>query len=340
MIRTAIVLTLASLTIAPPAQSRPQRTPPPIIDMHLHASAADSAGPPPLGLCTHPIDMPMRDAGQSWPEVFMARLKTPPCANPVWSLKTDDELMRETIAVMRRRNMYGVLSGTIERVGTWRTAEPSRFIPGFGLNVGRPSPSAAEMREHFKAGRVALLAEVTNQYSGVTSNDARFEPYLAAAEAHDIPVGIHVGTGPVGAPYLAYPDYRASMHSALTLEEPLLRHPKLRVYVMHAGWPMLDDMLAVLYAHPHVYVETGVIDWNLPLAEFHRYLQRLVQAGFGKRVMFGSDQMVWPGVIDRAIHAINSAPFLTAAQKRDILYNNAARFLRLTGEQIARHHGR
>jgi predicted TIM-barrel fold metal-dependent hydrolase len=45
--------------------------------------------------------------------------------------------------------------------------------------------------------------------------------------------------------------------------------------------------------------------------------------------MFGSDQMVWPEAIPRAIDAIQSAPFLTAAQKRDILHDNAARFLRL-----------
>jgi uncharacterized protein len=109
---------------------------------------------------------------------------------------------------------------------------------------------------------------------------------------------------------------------------------------MHAGWPMLDDLLALLRTHPQVYVEVGVIYWALPRAEFHRYLQRIVEAGFGRRVMFGSDQMVWPGVIERAIRSIEAAPFLSPEQKRDILYNNAARFLRLSDADIARHHGR
>ena len=45
--------------------------------------------------------------------------------------------------------------------------------------------------------------------------------------------------------------------------------------------------------------------------------------------MFGSDQMRWPDRIGVAIAAIEQAPFLTAEQKRDILFNNAARFLRL-----------
>jgi uncharacterized protein len=45
-------------------------------------------------------------------------------------------------------------------------------------------------------------------------------------------------------------------------------------------------------------------------------------------------------MIGKAIEAIEQAPFLTEEQKRDILYNNAARFLRLSKEEIARHHDR
>jgi uncharacterized protein len=56
-------------------------------------------------------------------------------------------------------------------------------------------------------------------------------------------------------------------------------------------------------------------------------------------VLFGSDQMVWPEALEVAIQSIETADFLTAEQKRDILYNNAARFLRLSETEIARHHG-
>ena len=44
-------------------------------------------------------------------------------------------------------------------------------------------------------------------------------------------------------------------------------------------------------------------------------------------------------MIERSIAIIEEAPFLSDEQKRDILYNNAARFLRLSEEEIARHHG-
>ena len=53
-----------------------------------------------------------------------------------------------------------------------------------------------------------------------------------------------------------------------------------------------------------------------------------------------SDQLIWPRAIEIAIDTIEKAPFLSPEDKRDIFYNNAARFLRLSDAEIARHHGR
>jgi predicted TIM-barrel fold metal-dependent hydrolase len=87
-----------------------------------------------------------------------------------------------------------------------------------------------------------------------------------------------------------------------------------------------------------VYVGVGVIIYTQPRSAFYGFLKRILEAGYGKRVMFGSDQMVWPETIERSIRIIEEARFLSDQQKRDILYNNAARFLRLSDEEIARHH--
>lgn len=119
-----------------------------------------------------------------------------------------------------------------------------------------------------------------------------------------------------------------------------MRHPSVRVYVMHAGYPLLDDMLALLYAHPQVYVEVGVVVFTRPREDFYGYLRAMVEAGFEDRIMFGSDQMVWPGAIEHAVRVIEAAPFLTDRQKRAILYDNAARFLRLSDEETNHHWGR
>ena len=63
-------------------------------------------------------------------------------------------------------------------------------------------------------------------------------------------------------------------------------------------------------------------------------MKRLIEAGLGKRLMFGSDQMRWPEMIGKAIEAIEEADFLTEEQKRDILYNNAVRFLQMDSKEL------
>lgn len=308
----------------------------PVLDMHLHAAVADAQGPPPVGICTPIGVFPTATPPKPYGATFLDFLKSPPCADPMWSPETDEALMLETIQVMEEHNVYGVLSGTTSRVISWSTAAPGRFIRGLGFTTGS-GISPDSLRALHAAGLVQVLAEVTNQYQGLAPDDPSMEPFWTLAEELDLPVGIHIGPGPPGAPYLGWPNYRAGLHSPLALEDVLVRHPNLRVYVMHAGFPMLDDILALLYVHPQVHVGVGVIVWGQPRAAFYRFLQGIIDAGFEDRVLFGSDQMVWPEAIARSIRVIEEAPFLTASQERKILYDNAARFLNLTQEQVARH---
>lgn len=317
------------------AQDRPQ----PIIDMHLHALVANDQGPPPLALCAGALGAG-HDPARPWSDGFMEQMKNPACSDPIWSPRTDEELLRNTVEILERRNVIGVTSGELDLLQRWKAAAPERILPAYRLNLRRDSVSPDSLRRALATGEFVALAEVTNQYVGIAPDDPAFDPYLAVAEELDIPVGIHIGTGPPGAPYLGAEGYRARLHSPLTLEEALLRHPRLRVWIMHAGWPMLDDLLGVLWTHPQVHVDVGVIIFALPRAEFYRYLRTIVDAGFGSRVMFGSDQMVWPETIEYGIRVIEEAPFLSDQQKRDILYDNAARFLRVSEADRARHHAR
>lgn len=318
------------------------QVPSPILDVHLHASPVSETGEAaPIAICAPFEKWQVWDPAQrSYDDFFSGvYLQGKACDDPVWSPQTDEEVMRQTIEVMERRNIYGVLSETPDRVEAWRAAAPGRFIPALRFNVGADEDITHDsLRQLIAAGQVEVFGEIWNWYDGIAPDDPRMEPYWALAEELDVPVAYHLNGGRPGEPYAGY-GARIRLVSALTMEEVLVRHPRLRVYLMHAGYPLLDDLLAVLYAHPQVYVDVGAIVLE-PRPAFHRYLQRIVEAGFGNRVMFGSDQSVWPGVIERAIAAIEEARFLSEEQKRDILYNNAARFLRLSEEEIARHHGR
>jgi predicted TIM-barrel fold metal-dependent hydrolase len=300
-----------------------------IIDMHLHALPADAQGPPPVYVCAPYDAMPMRDPRWDAPTYAGKTFSDKPaCAHPVISAKTDAELREQSLAELRRYDILAVTSGPPDFVAAWRKAEPKRILPAVYVDMADPPPVEA-LRALHAAGQMVVLGEIAAQYEGVAPNDPKLEPYWALAEELDIPAAIHIGPGPPGAAYLGLTKYRASLSDPLLLEDVLIRHPKLRLYVMHAGWPNIDRMMALLYAHPQVYVDVAVIDFTQPRAEFHRYLRRLVEAGYGDRIMFGSDQMVWPGAIGAAIEAITSADFLTPAQKKAILHDNAARFLRL-----------
>lgn len=309
----------------------------PVIDVHMHALPFTQQGPPPLAMCT-PMIMPAWDQQAPYGATFMRHLKEPACDDPVWSPMSDAENLERNLVLLEKHNVFGVLAGSREFVDSWVTAAPERFIPGLTYSGQSGSVTPDEVVALHKDGKLGVFAEITTQYFGIEPTAAVLEPYWAALEANNIPAGIHVGTGPPGVIYLGLDQYRGHMHSALTMEEVLVAHPQLRVFLMHAGFPLLDDLLSLMYAHPQVYVDTGVIVYTQTRASFYRYLKGIFDAGFGKRVMFGSDQMVWPETLERGIDVINDAPFLTEEQKRDVLFNNAARFLRLSDAEIARMH--
>ncbi len=295
---------LAAIATAAPAQENEQNRPP-IIDVHVHVYAEDDR--------------------------WTYKVPNPLTGQPM-TATTEQTHMQATLTEMKKYNVVkAVVSNDYQAVLRWKAASPDHIIASYGFN----DPSSLDLdflrREH-AGGRLMALGEIGSQYEGIAPNDPMMDPGFALAEELDIPVGIHMGLTKPGGAHDDYPNYRAALSNPLLLEEVLIRHPKLRIYVMHAGWPMSDQMVALMWAHPQVYVDTGVIDWALPRKEFHAYLRRLVEAGFGKRIMFGSDQMVWPETIGMAIEGIESAAFLTEEQKRDILHNNAARFFRLDEE--------
>ena len=335
-----LICAALSCMIAPQASAQKRL---PIIDMHLHARKADYAGADPPPMCTPFEVMPRWNPAQPIDEGLTFH-KDPPCKRPIPAASTDEQVMRDTLAVMNKRNIIGMVSGEPETMALWKAAAPDRIIVGSDLRISAGSQSHVairtpdELRALHARGLMQVLGEVMAQYEGITPSDPRLEPYWALAESLDIPVGIHLGPGGPGDPYMGSPGYRARNSSPLGLEDVLVRHPRLRVYVMHAGYPMIDDLRALLFTHPQVYVDIASIVYTEPRPAFYRWLQELLEAGYGDRIMFGSDQMIWPGVIEPSIQTIEQAPFLTAAQKRDILYNNAARFLRLSKEEIERHH--
>jgi uncharacterized protein len=310
---------------------------PPVIDMHIHAEPLSEFGGGELSACA-------ADEKTIFPAIDPKRtfklqdvLK---CKNPIKASASDEKLLAETLAMFKRYNIKrAVTAGPLDLVSKWAAASPDTIIKG--LSFADRDPSPAEFRRLYFEKKFSVFAEVGMQYRGLSPDDELYEPYFALAEELDIPVAIHMGEGPPGGIHtIGPPKYLVSLGKPLLLEKVLVRHPNLRVYVMHYGSPFVDEMIAMLFSHSNLYVDIACNDWLSPRKQFYEHLRKMVDAGFEKRIMFGSDQMAWPATIGKAVESVNKAPFLSRSQKRDIFYNNAARFLRLSKEEIAKDHGK
>lgn len=309
------------------AAQEAEREKPPIIDVHFHSMIDSMPGASAICpnqqqfLASDPVDGPEGTFGWS----------TEDCSPRLYPAKPG-EYLPAIVAEMERLNVTAVVFGDPDTVAAYQKAAPGRVIPGTSFARGPEVDKQAELQRLemlFTDGGFKVMGEIGLQYEGVSPSDMSVDDYFALAERLDIPVAIHMGTGGSGRANIAIPTFRASMGDPFLLEEMLARHPKLRVQVMHAGYPMIDNMLALLQANSHVHVDIAGLIWSYPIEEVNRYIERLVDAGFGDRVMYGTDQMMWPGLMAYSISIIQNADYLLPEQKRDILYNNAARFLRI-----------
>lgn len=330
---TSVAALLAVVVPARSSSAQPPAARLPIIDMHVHAGRLNRTAPVPVCPGNRPLTFPALD-----PKAPLSPAALLGCDRPIYSVTTGLGLRDGTIAELRRLNVRrAVLAGNPEVVAEWTAVAPGLFIPAAAPPV-RGSDALTRLRSLHREGRAAVFAELGTQYAGVRADDPSLEPFWALAEELDVPVGIHLGEGNPGQQAGATDRYRAGLTSPFQLEEVLIKHPRLRVWVMHAASPLTDEMIAMLFEYPSLYIDLAANVWNMPRAQFYDQLKRFVDAGFSTRILHGSDQTIWPQSIGLAIETIEQAPFLTPEQKRDILYNNAARFLRLTPKQIAEDH--
>lgn len=277
----------------------------PIIDIHMHA-----------------FDSIWSTTRECFPE---------PCEKVPNRVMSGDQILPETIRMMDKFKIVRALvsHADIGHIIQWGKADSRFMIAPMSID---PIPEYLDPIED-SIHLFSALGEVTSQYKGYAPNDPDMNRTYGLAIKYDLPVLIHI------AGFGGGPNYPILKGNPMELSEVLQKSPELRVCVAHGGFPFGDEMIALMYNYPAVYTDLSTINWILPREIFHRYLKKLMDAGLGKRILFGSDQMIWPETIEIAIEAIDSAEFLTEEQKRDIFYNNAAKFLRLTEDQIKKDHG-
>lgn len=306
--RTALCLFAALCGGVPAAQAACDPARPPAIDVHLHAYGVDPRYGVPTPTTGRPN--PARDAGSH---------------------------RRATLDAMTGAGIVrGVVSGGELAAAERMVAESGgRLRLGYQVNDVVTAADLATIRRLHAEGRLTEIGEVAPAYAGLRLDDPGLDPLWALAAELDVPVAVHTGSGPPDA-WETSPRHLATAGDPLLLEPALKRHPKLRILLMHMGYPMTDQTVALMSSYSRVSAEVGAIAWLVPRAAFHRYLQRLVDEGFGERLLFGSDQMAWPDGVGLSLDALDAAPFLTAQQRLDMRFNNAVRWHRWTDLSLCR----
>ena len=199
-------------------------------------------------------------------------------------------------------------------------------------------PDLRWLEGEIKSGRVRALHELGPNYYGISPANPRLAAYWRLAASYDIPVGVHTQRGP--APQGKYstrsepgccPDYDPEMGNPALLRPVLEKYPNLRVWIQHVGsgrgdhGPFWEETLALLRDYPTVYLDLSITNGAMPVEQYESALRRLIDAGFGDRIMFGSDNLPVAPILER----LRGFAWLSDAQRQAILSGNASRFFRL-----------
>ena len=151
-------------------------------------------------------------------------------------------------------------------------------------------------------------------------NDKLLYPLYAKCVELDIPVNIHCGAN-------FSTTTRADFGHPAALDEVLVHFPELRVCASPPGWPWVNDLLAVAWRHPNLWIGIVAMRPKL-LAVSNSGYEPLLQYGktvLKSRMLFGSGYPLMP--VERSLGEIHELP-LPDDIRQLWLSGNAREFLR------------
>lgn len=275
----------------------------PIIDMHLHDYREDSYYVAP-------------NHGVMSPPTYM-------------------EFKEQTMQALKDNNIVKAVVSTIG--GEFAPDTENILHPGYHA---REAPTdTVYFKKLIQDGKLKVFGEIGAVYAGKTLSDPEFAPYLKICEANGIPVAVHTGGGPGDVTYRCCPNFRLELGDPYKIEDVLAKYPKLQIYMMHAGEAFHEHAIRLMKQYKHLYTDLWVLLWiNVFTQDYaEAFLKSAKRYDLLDRVMFGSDQMVWPHAIKKSIDQLNSYEFLTLDEKTKIFYSNAVQFLGLSEDEIRKH---
>lgn len=266
-----------------------------------------------------PLPRPQGYGFDNYARVFRARERGPVEATP----KPDGGL-KQLVEDMDRANIQcGLLVGAENSAtGKIHAQYPGRF---FTFVTFDPTDGMRAVREFERLVKDegANGLRLSALYNGVAANDRRYYPLYAKAAELDVPVRIYTAMNYANdRPYdLGHPRY---------LDDVAVDFPELRIVAGLAGWPWVNEMVALLRRHPNLYVDTAAHHpryFAQPGSGWEQFMQ------FGNtllqdKVMVGLSRYLFGASFESLIDDYKNLPLKEKVVEK-WLYGNAATFHRL-----------
>lgn len=196
-------------------------------------------------------------------------------------------------------------------------AHPDRFFGLAGIDPTKGMTGVREL-EHAITGLGFIGAHFYPHWFELPPNHAKVYPFYAKCVELDVPIQMQVGQS------LIYsPDRRLrSVGRPITLDDIACDFPELKLIGIHVGIPWADEMIAMAWKHPNVFIGSDAHSPKYWPPSFVQYINTYGQ----DKVIFGTDFPILKFERTRAeIEDLNLRP----EPKRKFLRDNVKRIYKL-----------
>ena len=239
-------------------------------------------------------------------------------------LRSYDELRAERV-VIKARDLDTTFGFKIanDDVAAFCQAHAPRFVGFAGADPHKGMEAVRELERAVKElGLIGLNLQCFEHK--LQANDKKMYPLYAKCVELDIPVNIHCGLNFSSRTPMSFgrPE---------DLDEVLVDFPELRVCASPPGWPWCEELIAVAWRHPNLWIGLVAVRPKYLASPDSGYgaLLRYGSTVLRDRIIFGSAYPMMP--VARSVQEIAELP-IPEEVRRQWLFDNAARFLRLDRE--------
>jgi predicted TIM-barrel fold metal-dependent hydrolase len=210
---------------------------------------------------------------------------------------------------------YRALNNSVKRL---MDQYPDKII-GFCTVHPQESRDMAKEVEEWVKGKGMRGVNLQPWAYQLHAHDRKFYPVYEKCVELDIPVTIHTG---VNWSLTRSMDYGRPIH----LDYIACDFPELKIVASHGGWPWVNEMVAVAWKHPKVYIETGAVSPKYigrPGTGWETFIQ-YANSILKERILYASE---WPLLSFERVIAETKALPLKEDVKAAYLGENAAQLL-------------